>query len=304
MHSNGETWTPTVICAIEETTADSVVSAGGELAEALGAPVVVFAHIRRDPPLFNSRADHERARHTSRRQGHAILRRARRSLTSGVEVEERVEFGPVVDALTAIADETAGALIVAGSRRRGTIAAAVLGSVSRTLGRVAPCPVLIAAEPAPGASRRLGPAGSHSTVIAGVDGSERSVKVTALAGKIADRLGDRLLLVHAHEATGTPPVVIGPAGKEISTPTALTEVLARAGDSASLIVENGRPASVLQRVCARQEARLIVIGAGRNDGMRSLLADSVAQQLPGLAPCPVLILPEAHLAARAAPIAA
>jgi len=35
-----------------------------------------------------------------------------------------------------------------------------------------------------------------------------------------------------------------------------------------------------------------VIGAGGSGGLRSLLADSVAEQLPGLAPCPVLIVPE------------
>jgi len=233
--------TPTIICAIEETTADSVVSAGGELAETLGAPVVL-AHIRRDPALFNSRADRERARHSSMRRGQAILRRARQSLPSDVEVEERVEFGSVVDELAAIATETTDALIVAGSRRRGAIAAALLGSVSRTLAREASCPVLIVAEPAPGAPRhsRPGPTGSPSTVIAGVDGSERSVKVTALARKLAERFGDRLLLVHAHEATSKAPVVIGPPGKEVSTPTALTEVLARAGIAPLSLSRTGR----------------------------------------------------------------
>lgn len=293
MHSNEDTSTPTVICAIEETTAESVVAAGGELAETLGARVVL-AHVRRDPALGNSGAKRERARHASKRRGESIVRRAREALTGDVKVEERVAFGSVVDELTAIADEATDALIVAGSRRRGAITAALLGSVSRSLARGAPCPVLIVAEPAPGAPRQshVGWAGAPSTVVAGVDGSERSVKVTAVARQVADRLGDRLLLAYANESTSGTATVVGPEGTEVSTPTALAEVLAHAGDPAALVVEYGPPAQVLQRVCARQGARLVVIGAGRSDGLRSLLADSVAERLPGLAPCPVLVVPE------------
>ena len=60
-----------------------------------------------------------------------------------VEIEERVELGPVVTELAAIAEDSKAEFIVAGSRRRGAIATALLGSVSRTLAHEAPCPVLI-----------------------------------------------------------------------------------------------------------------------------------------------------------------
>lgn len=282
----------TIICAIEETTTEAVVPPAGELARALGARLVL-AHVRRDPGFGNSHADRERARHASRGRGEAILRSARGLVPRDVEAEERVEFGIVADELGAIADETMAAFIVAGSRRRGAISAALLGSVSRTLASEAPCPVLIVAGTASSGRRqgRAGLPGSPSTVVVGVDGTERSVKATALAREIADRLGDRLLLAHAHETTIAIPIGSGRVSDGVSTHTLLTGALARAGDDATLVVENGPPAEMLRGVCAREHARLIVIGSGRSGGLRTLLANAVAEHLPGLAPCPVLVVP-------------
>jgi hypothetical protein len=53
---------PKIVLAIEPASAERVARAGGELAAALGASVVL-AHVRNDPPLFNSVRERERARH-------------------------------------------------------------------------------------------------------------------------------------------------------------------------------------------------------------------------------------------------
>lgn len=67
-------------------------------------------------------------------------------------VERRVEYGFPADRLADLADDEAAELIVVGSRGRGTIKAALLGSVSTDVIGVARCPVLVvppgAADPA------------------------------------------------------------------------------------------------------------------------------------------------------------
>ena len=75
-----------------------------------------------------------------------------------------------------------------------------------------------------------------------------------------------------------------------ANPDTLAPARARAGEAACVVVESGSPAQVLKDVAEREDARLIVIGAGRTDGIRALVENSVAEPLPGLAPCPVLIV--------------
>jgi nucleotide-binding universal stress UspA family protein len=66
-------------------------------------------------------------------------------------VERRVEFGPPAERLARVAEEEDAELIVVGSRGRGALRAALLGSVSTELIGIAPCPVLVVP---PGAAAR------------------------------------------------------------------------------------------------------------------------------------------------------
>ena len=249
--------TPTIVCAIEPGTAERVVRTAGELVKDLGGRLVL-AHVREDPPLFNSKMDRERARNHSRRRGRAILRRAHQALSPGVDTDERVELGLVVTELTEIADEVDAALIVAGTRGRGRLASALLGSVSQTLVRQAPCPIVIVPDdPSAITPLRLDDTTpERSTIVAGVDGSAESTEVTRLAKELADRLAIRLVMVPTHAATEP-------------------------------------PAHTLQAVAAYEQARLIVIGATHGDSARFPLSSSVATELPRLAPCPVIVVPDA-----------
>ena len=241
----------TIVLAIEESTADRVARAGGELARALGGRVVL-AHVRDDPRLFNSKMDRERARNRTTRRGHKTLARARAALPAGLETDERVELGIAANRLAQIADEVGAILIVTGTRGRGRLASAVLGSVSKTLARQAPCPVMAV----PDQAAAIGPAvdaAEPSTIVAGLDGAAESSDVVRFARTLARRLGDQLSVVHTH-AAGTP------------------------------------PAHALQAIAARERARLIVIAGDHHDGMLPL-SRSVAWQLPRLAPCPFVIVP-------------
>lgn len=163
---------PTIVLAIEPGTAEGVARTGGELANALRARVVLV-HVRDDPPLSNSRRERERARNRASRHGRAVLQRAHAALPAGVEVDERVELGVAVTRLREIASEAEAALMAVGSRGRGPVAAALLGSVSRAFARGAPCPVMIVPDSASrGASGWAGALPrERSAIVAGVDGS-------------------------------------------------------------------------------------------------------------------------------------
>jgi nucleotide-binding universal stress UspA family protein len=244
--------TPTIVCAIEPGTAERVARAGGELARDLGARLVL-AHVRADPPLFNSKTERERARHRSRRRGREVLRRAHAALPGGTDADERVELGVAVCELT----EIDAALMVVGTRGRGRLASALLGSASQALVQQAPCPVMIVpAKVSADAPRRFDrTAGEGSTIVVGTDGSAESSPVTRFARELSGHLGDRLVIV----------------------PT---------GAAAEL------PAHALQAISAREQARLVVIGAGHGEAIRPPLSSSVAAQLPRLAPCPVVVIPD------------
>ena len=218
--------TPTIICAIEETTAEEVVAAGGEMATALGASIVL-AHVRSDPTRIASPEERERARHRTRGQGLAIANRARELLPGDIEVEERVELGPTVAELVTIAEDSEASFIVAGSRRRGAIATALLGSVSRTLAHEAPCPVLIVPQGNGVSTGQSGWASTPSTVIVGVDASEGSVAATEVGRKFAEQLGDRLLLVHGQDRVAA----------RTANPDTLAPARARAGEAPCVVVE-------------------------------------------------------------------
>jgi nucleotide-binding universal stress UspA family protein len=287
----------TIICALEATTADAVPRAAGELAASLDGSVVL-AHVRDDPALFNSSAARERARHRRHRQARSILTRARALMPASVAVEERLEVGDTTERLVALAEETAADFIVLGSRRRGAFLSALLGSVSQSLARTGPCPVMIVPGRAPRVwAEQLGnPWAGRSTVIAGVDGSDDAVRAAVLADELAQAFGDRLLLVHAQEAAVAPPMATIPSDDgDISVPAVMVDALEQTGSHTEFVVKQGPAAYMLQGAAARARARLIVIAAGSDDSLGAQLSAAVWTRLPRIAPCPVVVLPAARV---------
>ena len=73
------------------------------------------------------------------------------------EVVRRVELGKPAKRLAAVSDEEKAELLVVGSRGRGRLTSALLGSVSADVARTARCPVAIIPERAAGSAPRQRP---------------------------------------------------------------------------------------------------------------------------------------------------
>jgi nucleotide-binding universal stress UspA family protein len=247
--------TPTIVLAIEPGSADRVARTGGALARDLGARVLL-AHVRKDPPLFNSVGDRERSRGRARRRGRSVVEAAHAALPPGVEADHRVELGVPATRLREIAGEVGAALVVVGSRGRRPLAAALLGSVSAALAREAPCPVMIVGRASSSQGTRFDQAPRHRpAIVAALDGFSEPSDAPAFGRELAGRLDGRLLIVPTHAA---------------ADPPALT----------------------LSAIAVDEGARLIVIDARHGDGRGPLPASSLATRLSRLATAPVVVVPE------------
>jgi nucleotide-binding universal stress UspA family protein len=281
-----------ILCAVDESdAAGPVLDTGRWLADALGADLVVVHVVGDEDDEAGDLVGRVRARLGDER------------------ADVRLVAGSPVEAIQAAADEQRPELLVVGSRGRGRLQAAVLGSVSRDLLSEARLPVVVvppgvvqltADDPAPGSA----------SVVCGIDGSDAALAGAAFAGGLARRLGYRPVVVHARQnvraalaypraRSETPPVT----GQSDSVDKVAAGVLQRgvdaAGEGATGVLEPGPPAEVLESIADREAARLIVITARGAGGLPATLLGSAAADLTATATRPVVVLSEA--AARAAP---
>lgn len=191
----------------------------------------------------------------------------------GLSVETAVRIGPAGQMLMTEAAETFADLIVVGSRGRGPVASAVLGSVSTQLVDHAGCPVLVARSAA--ATRML-------VATDGTEGSRTIPRVLAAWGNAFRGLPTEVLSVAPREAFVTPW-----AGEDDDADVTLHEGIAarvaaemeqlgwaaapatRVGDPSRLIVDEGR----------EWGADLIVTGSRGIGTLRRLMMGSVAHDV-------------------------
>ena len=228
--------------------------------------------------------------------------------------ELRLVEGSPAEATMEAADREDAELLVVGSRGRGPLRSAVLGSVSRELASRARRPVVIVPSGARWAGTGGGIEDADASVVCGVDGSDQALAAAALAGRLATRLGCRLVVVHARQnlravaaypgaSTATPPVTGQPDAVQRQADDVVKKAEGAAGVSAVRVVEPGPPTEVLESVADREAARLIVIAARGVGGLRAALLGSVAAELPVAAVRPVVVLsgPAAAGYVRSAP---
>lgn len=123
-----------VVCAVaDDALAPHVVETAGELAIRLGLPLTLVHSPETDiflsPEAYRDELD----------RGHAFLDRV---ASAHPEAERVVQVGHPGELVKHTAREGAS-LIVVGTRGRGPLTAALLGSVSQEVARYAPCPVVL-----------------------------------------------------------------------------------------------------------------------------------------------------------------
>jgi nucleotide-binding universal stress UspA family protein len=117
-----------------------------ELAHEVGAQVT-FAFVRKPPSSLLGSPYYERLLCTELRTAHAVTDAARRKAwEAGVGMRTEILEGDPVDEILSFADNRGADLIVMGSRGRGALAGALLGSVSSGVVQHASVPVLVAKE--------------------------------------------------------------------------------------------------------------------------------------------------------------
>jgi nucleotide-binding universal stress UspA family protein len=275
-----------ILCAVDDSEVSGrVLDTARGLARALGAKLVAV-HAVRD-------GDHDADRV-------AALVRTRLAGT-GATPDVRLVEGPPEQAIVDTADREGAELLVIGSRGRGALRSAVLGSVSRELVSRAPCPVVVVPSGERWGETEVGGDDADASVVCGVDGSDQALAAAALAGRLARRLDCRLVLVHARQnlravaaypgASSTTPPVTGQedAVQELAA-RVIDDAEQAAGVSAVGVVEPGPPTEVLESVADRERARLIVIAARGVGALRAALLGSVAAELPARAARPVVVL--------------
>jgi nucleotide-binding universal stress UspA family protein len=207
-----------------------------------------------------------------------------------------VTDAPPVPAILARARKARARTIVLGSRGLGAVSRFLLGSVSRSVVRQAPCSVLVV-RGSTRATRRF---------LIGVDGSAHArAAVAFVAGLTVPRGGQARLLsvvepvrppstgllpgriraLVAREATNLERERTAGARRQLE---AARERLARAGWRVKVEVQVGRPLEELLR--AATDVDVLVVGARGVGAVERMVAGSVAEGAVSRAPVPVLLV--------------
>ncbi len=217
---------------------------------------------------------------------------------AAVPVRVTVVPGDPAEALVARAEDAG--LLVVGSRGRGAIRSALLGSVALHCAAHAPCPVVVVHPGTPAAAGR---------VVVGIDDSSVARAALAEAVRSARLLGARVEAVLVCQPVtfwSDATVPAPPVGETLEAARARAERIVTAAlgpgphPDVEALVDIGTPGDVLVRRSA--EADLLVVGSRSRNRLAGLALGSAALHCVVHASCPVLVVrrDRAHAAARVA----
>jgi nucleotide-binding universal stress UspA family protein len=218
-----------------------------------------------------------------------------RLAATGRSVDGMVRRGRAASAIVDEAGAFGADLVIIGSRGHGQIASLLLGSVSSEVVDQAPCPVLVARNPALG------------RVVFATDGSPAAGAAEAILASWPIFASPPIHVVSVAEVefpwtSGIAPTLIQTAVDAYSADLReareahrriVDEAGARlrsAGRTVEVEVREGGAASEILAVAGEQDADLIVMGSRGNTGLKRLLLGSVARNLLHTSKASVLVV--------------
>jgi nucleotide-binding universal stress UspA family protein len=211
----------------------------------------------------------------------------------GTPAQTHLVEGGVPQEIVGLAEEIGAGLVVVGSRGRGGIRRALMGSVSDSVVRHAHCPVLVVRD---GERERDYLPGR---ILLAVDGSEEASTAAQTAVELADRTDSELHVVYVGEVT---PVSHPERRGYLARYEQLQEEARRlleeqvdeiksAGGTVSRAhLRMGRPDKEIVALGEEIGAGLIATGSRGLGGMRRALMGSASASIVRHAHCPVLVV--------------
>jgi nucleotide-binding universal stress UspA family protein len=231
----------------------------------------------------------------TRAQVEEVRRDPRVAQVPGVaQVEARVLVAAGAAAEHLVDRSRDAALLVVGSRGRGAVAGALLGSVSLRCIMHAHCPVVVVHGP-----DGQGTGNGRPRIVVGVDGSPTGRAALAVAADEARLVGGQVDVVTAYRPaeSWSEEWTVGPA-EELRALAAtmasgeVTEVFGAEGRAGrpvvTVTVEEGPAADVLTRHATG--AHLLVVGSRGQGTLPGLVLGSVALRTVVRAPCAVMVV--------------
>ncbi len=206
-----------------------------------------------------------------REAGATRLEEIAKELGAPPETAREVRIGGAEEVIATAAEELEAELVAVGSRGLGSVAALVLGSVSRSLAIRGPCPTLIV----PASASPVG----DGPIMCAVDAGDGARAALAKAAEVAERLGLQLLLVTV-EADDAP----SSAGVE-----RLVDEAGR-GTRQRIALLRGEPAGAIVEAAEAHGADMIVVGSRGRGALAASVLGSVSASVAGRASCPVLVV--------------
>ncbi len=188
---------------------------------------------------------------------------ARRLSATGVAVDSRIVGGHAGSAIVAEANQFDADLVVCGSRSKGAIASAMLGSVSRELVQSARCSVLVVRNR------------SLSSVLLATDGSMAAKAGTAIVATSPLFAGARIRVVAVGDRT---PDSDADGAPDPAADAAVAELVAH-GRSATSEVRLGEPATEIVAAAREWLPDVLVMGSNGERLLRRLILGSVARKV-------------------------
>lgn len=225
-------------------------------------------------------------------EGRRVLEQALKIAEDAVPADRRVAVSgelrcsPPVPTLVDMSEDAE--LLVVGSHGRGTVARALLGSVSSNVVRSAHCPVAVVRDEDP-----LMPHPGQAPVLVGVDGSPASELAVTIAFDEASRRGVDLQALHAwsdvqvYELPGVDWAAVKEEA-ELSLAERLAGWQERYPDvTVHRLVECDRPAR--QLIEKAEGAQLVVVGSHGRGGLTGMLLGSVSNAVLHSVRMPVIV---------------